>query len=259
MNINHFISHSKETKESIAIPMVQILLNLGFNAWIDRKEIVSGGYIYQDIREAIHNSEYCIAIIDSIYLSRTWTLEELNIFYQRELTEHKNLIIPIYIDIEKETVYEQLPWLEGRAFEKISNCKFDMQINIETICRIVGRYYNDMITEPFDSVFKDIKKFEFPCKETIMILVNDREYYSTDFRTAIIELSNIGGLLYGIYISLNQNHAPNFILETSFNFCNLMRNICFNTQYKLTYNMYISILKSVTNAAGELKILLDSN
>ncbi len=258
MNINYFISHSKETKENIAIPIVQILLNLGFDVWIDRKEIASGGYIYQDIKEAIYSSEYCIAIIDSFYLSRAWTLKELNLFYQRELTEHKNLIIPIYIGIEKETVYKQFSWLEGRAFEEISNDKFDIHVCVDTICRIVGRYYSDKITESIENIFNHIKNFSFPCKETIMILINDKEYYSTDFRTAIIEFSNIGGLLHGIYISMSQNQTPNFDLETSFRFCNLLRNICFNAQYKLTYNMYIAILKSVTIAAKELKILLDS-
>lgn len=259
MGTNYFISHSKEVKENFAIPIVQILLSLGFETWIDRKEIASGEYIYQDIKKAISSAEYCIAIIDSVYLSRTWTLEELNIFYQRELVEDTNLIIPIYIDIEKETVYKQVPWLEGRAFEKISNCKFNIQTNFETICRIVGRYYNDKMTETLDNIFRDIKKFDFLGKETIMILINDKQYYSTDFRIAIIELSNIGGLIHGIYIFLEKDYAPNFIIETSFNFCNFLRSICFNAQYKLTYNMYIALLKSVSTAAAELKVLLDSN
>lgn len=258
MQINFFISHSKEVKLNIAIPIVQVLSNLGFNVWIDRKEIASGDSIYSNIQTAISDSEYCIAIIDSQYLSRPWTLEELNLFHQRELTENSNLIIPIYVGIDKEEVYKKVPWLEGRAFERISNSKFNIDSDLEIICRIAGRFYSDQESESLEEACQTISKYCFPGKETFMILIKDKEYYSTDFRVALIELSNLGGLIYGIYSSLS-NQSPNLILDTTWNLSNLLRRFCFNTQYTLTYNMYIALLKSVTAAVSKLKIFLDSN
>ena len=41
-----FISHSKETKYTIAIPIMQALTNLGFNVWLDRRGILLGERIY---------------------------------------------------------------------------------------------------------------------------------------------------------------------------------------------------------------------
>lgn len=256
MKPDFFISHSKEVKVNFAIPIVQILSDLGFEPWIDRKEIASGEYIYQTIKEALFKADYCIAIIDSVYLTRTWTLAEIKYMHERELKEQKNIIIPIYVNIEKETVYQLLPWLEGRAFEKINNSKFDTQINLEVICRIVGRYFTDRLTESLDDTFRDLKEYSFPGKQTILILVKDKGYYSSNLRIAIIELSNIGGLLYGIYTSMQE--SPNFLLDICFNLCNLFRSVCFDTQYELNFNMYIALLKSVSVAATELKILLDS-
>lgn len=40
MYTDFFISHSKETKSLLAIPLVQSLSALGFNVWIDRIRIV---------------------------------------------------------------------------------------------------------------------------------------------------------------------------------------------------------------------------
>ncbi|RGK37074.1 TIR domain-containing protein [[Ruminococcus] lactaris] len=64
MYTDFFISHSKEAKLLLAIPLVQSLSSLGFNVWIDRNGIVAGQHIYHKIEKAIANSTYCIAIIE---------------------------------------------------------------------------------------------------------------------------------------------------------------------------------------------------
>lgn len=256
MDFDFFISHSREVKMTIAIPIAQNLTSLGFRVWIDRKEIVSGGYIYKDIRKAISKSEYCIAIIDSEFLLRSWPQEELNMFHKRERELDKLSIIPIYVNIDKEQVFRNLPWLEGRAFEKIVDKTFERFKNQEILCRIIGSYYERFQGDSFENIFDSIKKFEFPCKETLMTLYKDKEYYSTDFRIAIIETCNIGGIIYAIYKS--SSNSPNVIIETTFNLCMFLQKICFDVQYVLTYNIYISVFKAVTAAAEQLKVLLDS-
>ena len=149
MYTDFFISHSKETKLLLAIPLVQSLSSLGFNVWIDRNGIVAGQHIYHKIEEAIANSTYCIAIIDQEFLSRSWPLEELRLFHLKENEAEQTFIIPIYVDVDKEEVYEKLPWLEGRAFEKFSIKDLNKNNNLELICRIVGRYYIDNISDSY--------------------------------------------------------------------------------------------------------------
>ena len=98
--IDYFISHSRETKYKIAIPLMQTLTELGYEIWLDRKEICVGQHIYSQIEEAIELSNYFIAIIDKTYLERTWTIAELN-FYRKK---QNNNILPIFVDVEKSTV-----------------------------------------------------------------------------------------------------------------------------------------------------------
>lgn len=147
MYIDFFISHSKETKSLVAIPLVQSLSALGFSVWIDRNGIVAGQHIYHKIEKAIADSTYCIAIIDQEFLTHSWPLEELRLFHLREEETEQTFIIPIYVDVDKKAVYEKLSWLEGRAFEKINIEDSNKNNNLELICRIVGRYYIDNISD----------------------------------------------------------------------------------------------------------------
>lgn len=256
MCIDFFVSHSKEMKEAVAIPLVQTLSVLGFNVWIDRKEIKSGQFIYQEIKHAISNSTYCIAIIDSVFLSRPWTKEELKLFYDRETEENRTIVLPIFVNINKETVYEIIPWLAGRAFEKLDEVFFDRFANFEIICRVVGRYSTDNMHYTFEKCFQKLTKHSFPCKETLLTLIKDKQYLSTDMRISIIEMCNIGGVVNAIYKAITT--TPNKNINISFEFSNVLRSLCFDANYSLTYSMYISTVQIMTVAIEQLEILLDS-
>ena len=96
----------------------------------------------------------------------------------------------------------------------------------------------------------------FPCKETLLTLLDSKAYYSQDFRIAIIEICNIIGVASAIYTALTT--IPDKYVNISSNFANLLRDICFDTTYVLTYNMYISALYSFYVTLEKLKVLLNS-
>ena len=258
MYTDFFISHSKETKLLLAIPLVQSLSSLGFNVWIDRNGIVVGQHIYHKIEEAIANSTYCIAIIDQEFLSRSWPLEELRLFHLKENEAGRTFIIPIYVDVDKEEVYEKLPWLEGRAFEKFSIKDLNKNNNLELICRIVGRYYIDNISDSYlgNLEYSSLLNHSFPCKETLLSLLDSKEYFSHDLRIAIIEICNICGVVNAIYNALTT--CPNKYIDISNNFSNILRSACFDTKSMPTYNMYISSFHSLYIMLEKLILLLDS-
>ena len=110
--IDFFISHSSETKQKIAIPITQILTNIGFDVWLDRKQISVGQHIYPQIVDAIKLSAYCIAIIDDTFLQKTWPLKELQYFHKKS----DNNILPIFVNIENDVVYDKISWLDGIAY-----------------------------------------------------------------------------------------------------------------------------------------------
>lgn len=83
-NFDFFISHSKETKQLIVIPLAQCLKSIGIDVWIDRKEILVGNHIYSEIQDAITRSKFCIAVIDQSFLKRTWPMKELELFNKKK-------------------------------------------------------------------------------------------------------------------------------------------------------------------------------
>lgn len=256
MCIDFFVSHTKENKNSFAIPLAQNLCSLGFDVWIDRKEIVVGDYIYTEIEEAIIKSKYCVAIIDSFFLNRAWPLKELNLFHDRELIENRTLILPIFLAVSKEEVYETIPWMEGRAFEIIKESSFDINAHFNTICRLLSKHFKMSYTINLEKLTKNLITYSFPCKTTLITLLQKREFLSNELRISIIELCNIGGIVNAIYKALTI--SPNKIVENTNLFCNVLREKSFDTDFILSYDMYISATYAVTASTEQLEILLNS-
>lgn len=245
-----FLSHSKTIKESIAIPIVQWLSKIGFSTWIDRQAISVGDLIYDDIREALSEVKYGIAIIDSSFLHSDWTLQELTLLHERELVEKRILIIPIFVSIDKIDVYKVIPWLEGRAFEKTDNEYFNISKNLDCLSRIIARFYNDNISiNSLDTIMPILSNQQFPCKNTLIELIKAKYYYSSDIRLATIELCNIQGLIYAIYINLGKKNKS---IETTYNFSKILQDFCYNDAYIVNYNVYSSFYKGVLASATEL-------
>ena len=162
------------------------------------------------------------------------------------------------MDIGKSEVYTTLRWLEGRAFEKINQKYFNDITYTETLCRIVGRYYKDCILDSqLNSIeYDSLRQNSFPCKETLLTLLDNKAYFSQDFRIAIIEICNIIGVTSAIYTALTT--IPDKYVNISSNFANMLRDICFDATYELTYNMYISAWYSFYITLEKLKVLLNS-
>lgn len=242
-----FISHSKETKYKIAVPFMQALISLGFNVWLDRRGILAGERIYSKIEDAIKISNYCIAIIDSSYLERTWTIKELQLFYEKEDTA----ILPIFVNLKKEVVYNKIPWLDGVAFEQMAEETFSLNSHMDIFCRIISRFYGRCTTSKLENCFEGLLKYDFPCKDTLTALVESKDYYSQDFRLAIVSLCNINSIVYGIFTAIcNQN---NKFIDTAFQFNNLLRTYCFDVENIPNYNIYIGAYNSVLVSIKELE------
>lgn len=250
-----FLSHSREVKVNVAIPLAQMLGNLGFSCWIDRKNIVVGDSIFTSIEKAIQQSFYAVAIVDKNYLSRDWPLKELNLFIAKEEKENRNLIIPVYVNIEKEEVYRQEPRLEGRAFEKVSEKELSFVQKIDITSRILSKYYNENTKiRNFEEIMPLLNNHEFSCKESLITLIQTKFFSLSDLRLSIIELSNIQGMAYAIYNHLASDQ--NKIIKTSYNFFSLLRDYFYDEKYHFTYNVYSACFSATLASLGELRHIL---
>lgn len=248
--IDFFVSHSKEVKYSLAIPIAQVLTQMGYDVWLDRKCICLGDFIYPQIIDAINLSKYCIAIMDAAYLKRTWTITELEFFHKKNDCN----ILPLFVNLEKNLVYDKVPWLNGIAFEHIKDTTFNLEFNMDILCRIVNRYNANYVTDTLENTYESLLKLNFPCKNTLEALLKFKDYCSRDYRLATISLCNIIDIVYAIYKSEFVDY--NKLIHSAFQFNNIIKTYCYNVQSILDYNIYLAIYNSTIISIKELERLL---
>mgnify|MGYP001172584401 FL=1 len=249
-NYDFFISHSRETKQMIAIPLTEYLTKLGFNVWLDRKGIPIGEHIYNNIEKGISQSTYCIALIDRFFLKRQWPLTEIDLFHKK----YTGKILPVFIDVEKEDVFKVIPWLDGIAYEKLDFTHPNNNVNF--FCRLLDRFYKDNIRNPENS-YKNLLKCDFPCKDSLVTLMSVKESYSQDLLFAILDLCNIAGVIYAIHNSLSSYLDK--VISITFKFSNILRDYCFNSPITLTYDIYVAIHDAVFVSLEHLYNVLASH
>ncbi|MFZ1107912.1 MAG: toll/interleukin-1 receptor domain-containing protein [Rhodomicrobium sp.] len=83
---DYFISYNKEW-DRIAALADEVLTRDGktVSAWVQRYDSKRGDYIPAQVRSAIANSKHFIALLSTAYISRSWTLQELEWFVGHRL------------------------------------------------------------------------------------------------------------------------------------------------------------------------------
>ena len=123
------------------------------------------------------------------------------------------------------------------------------------LCRIVSRYYENTTYNLLENYVELLSKYSFPCKETLLSLLRVKEYYSQDFRLAIISLCNVNDITYAIFKNINTK--SNKSIEIVYNFSNIIKHHCFNIEFNLNYTIYTAIYNSVLVSISELKYILE--
>ena len=108
-----FISHDFKDKEIIARPFAQKLAHRSLRTiWYDEFSLKPGDKLRKEIEKGIKESEYCILLLSKNYINNdSWGKIEFESIFTKELIEKRDSIIPIWVDITKEELYEFCPSL----------------------------------------------------------------------------------------------------------------------------------------------------
>lgn len=195
--LNLFLSHSKSIKNSIVLPFLNDLSLLNVPYWMDREQIFFGENIFNEIVKGINSSSHCIAFIDDSYLKGKWTIKELELFHDLEKETNTNIIFPIFCNISKEDVYNNVKWLKDRAFETIKNKKFGEGEREMIICRTINSLLKESCFTTDISVLEILLKKEalIPYNDYLRVIYESKYYISSDYKLTCIELCNLLVLL----------------------------------------------------------------
>ncbi|PHQ44022.1 hypothetical protein Z052_00890 [Halorubrum sp. C191] len=114
-----FISHASEDKGQVARPLAEELSQRGVEVWFDEFELEIGDNLRESIDEGLSETRYGVVILSENFFGKNWTKRELEGLTAREMGPEK-VLLPLWYEIDKETVQSHNPALANKVAEKIN-------------------------------------------------------------------------------------------------------------------------------------------
>jgi len=111
-----FISHDSRDKEEYASKIAIGLQKLMCPVWYDEYSLKVGDSLRESIEKGLKECQKCILILSPNFLNnKGWTSVEFNTIFTREIFETKKLVLPVWIDVSKEQLFQYSPTLVDRV------------------------------------------------------------------------------------------------------------------------------------------------
>jgi hypothetical protein len=115
-----FLSHAWEDKGAIARPLYDALIAAGLSVWFDEAVLKLGDSLRRKIDDGLARCRYGVIIISPSFLGKEWPQRELDGLAALEVQSGKTKILPIWHEIEKDTLLQKSPVLADRVAGKSS-------------------------------------------------------------------------------------------------------------------------------------------
>ena len=104
-----FVSHATEDNEAIARPLAVELQRRGLSVWFDEYELELGDSLRQRIDEGLRDACIGVVILSPSFFAKRWTAWELNGLVSRLMAGERNVIVPIWHDVDADAVRRYSP------------------------------------------------------------------------------------------------------------------------------------------------------
>lgn len=79
-----FISHAREDKTAVAMPLKAALVQQGLRVWVDEHELTVGDALIEKINDGLKNSRFGVVILSKTFFEKFWTNTELQGFMAKQ-------------------------------------------------------------------------------------------------------------------------------------------------------------------------------
>ena len=110
-----FLAHASEDKPVVARPLANELTGRGYSVWFDEFELRVGQSLREEIDRGLRDSSYGIVVLSPSFFSKRWPQQELNGLAARETALNKNVILPVWHDVQQPDVAGFSPILADRV------------------------------------------------------------------------------------------------------------------------------------------------
>lgn len=128
IDIDLFISHASEDKETLVRPLARYLSNLGARVWYDEFSLSIGDSLSRSIDKGLAVAKYGLVVISPNFIEKNWTEYELRGLTAREVSDGRKIILPVWYGISKSDLIGYSPTLadkiaidaQGKSIEDIA-------------------------------------------------------------------------------------------------------------------------------------------
>lgn len=132
-----FISHATEDKEAVARPLALELRRRGLSIWFDEYALVLGDSLREKIDEGLRLARIGVVILSPSFFAKRWTQWELNGLVARLMTGERNVVLPVWHEVNVEAVREYSPALADLVAARSSEGVASISAKIEQVLRQV--------------------------------------------------------------------------------------------------------------------------
>jgi len=107
-----FISHDSRDKAGVARKIAIGLQKMLCPVWYDEFSLTVGANLRDNIENGLKKCKKCILILSPHFFSNGgWTKKEFDSIFTREILEERQLVLPIWYGVTKQSVYDYSPSL----------------------------------------------------------------------------------------------------------------------------------------------------
>lgn len=139
-----FISYAHEDSE-VALTIARGLENKGLNIWIDKKNLMLGDSLIDEIGKAITRSRFGLLVLSKSYLKKQWTITEFKALFHLQLASGQKVILPIWYNITANDIIPKFPFLAD--IKALIYPNMEMEDIVDTVFNIVKDYVDEPINK----------------------------------------------------------------------------------------------------------------
>jgi hypothetical protein len=128
-----FISHDSRDKDPFVRDLANTLQKMLCTVWYDEYSLVAGQSLRASIEKGLKECKKCVLVLSPNFIGNEgWTKAEFDSIFTREILEKQNVIVPVWLGVTKEDVYEYSP----RLLDKVG---IPATLGVEEVCRRILR------------------------------------------------------------------------------------------------------------------------
>lgn len=111
-----FVSHDSRDKDPFVKELVHELIKHSCLVWYDEFSLKVGDSLRASIEKGLRESKKCILILSpNFFANKGWGQTEYDSVFTREIIEKRNVILPVWLNVEAQDVYQYSPKLADRV------------------------------------------------------------------------------------------------------------------------------------------------